>query len=617
MTRRAVPTRPLGIVLTVLLVLPSAQASGVGVLSPVPTAEIQGGPHDRLGTTVDVDRDLAIATSLEYPGYVTVHERDGNTWHEATRLDARRTRPLVGAALHDGEVGTVTSGEYGTRLRIHERGDGGWAVTGSLDLDHVEDVRVGPVDVSSQVLAFGRPRAGDEAGQVVAWLRGVGTCTFDGDRDGDRMGIAVDVQGRRVLATERGQQTQAVHVLRVEADPWDDCRFVHRTTLPAPSDGTGTADAACDLHADPASWALEGTIRPHYIAQSGDTIAVATTHGLGPVRIYTLGDDGWRCEQAIPTASELYPEEIALDGDRLAVHLEATADDDRVHIYERHRTVEGPVWTRTQAVRALDVEVPRPVGPSFGEGLALSGGNLIVGAPEATLDEEGRAYIHDLREAGLPDGDVDDDGVPAPEDNCPTDPNPAQTDEDGFVLGDACDPAADDRVLFEDGFDDGEVDLVNWTTGGNVDEDDGCGTASGPRALHGRHGGSATLHVPYYAASGTLEFDIRLGSGPSWTDPGCHGPTPTVTLRTWELHDPDDAGRTLATFEGDAATEWTHVTIDLPGTGGSIAQLTWDGGAGGDGDWAIDNVVVRSDAEDVVTGAVEGGGATLDGWTWL
>lgn len=37
-------------------------------------------------------------------------------------------------------------------------------------------------------------------------------------------------------------------------------------------------------------------------------------------------------------------------------------------------------------------------------------------------------------------GDIDNDGVPDQQDNCPLHPNPDQTDTDGDGLGDVCDP---------------------------------------------------------------------------------------------------------------------------------------------------------------------------------
>lgn len=55
--------------------------------------------------------------------------------------------------------------------------------------------------------------------------------------------------------------------------------------------------------------------------------------------------------------------------------------------------------------------------------------------------EEAWARIHEMGHAG-PLSDLDDDGVPNENDNCPTTANPQQTDSDKDGEGDACDPVA-------------------------------------------------------------------------------------------------------------------------------------------------------------------------------
>jgi hypothetical protein len=67
--------------------------------------------------------------------------------------------------------------------------------------------------------------------------------------------------------------------------------------------------------------------------------------------------------------------------------------------------------------------------------------------------------------------DADGDGVPDALDNCPSVPNPDQTDADGDGLGDACDPDDDN-----DGVSD-EVDVCPHTSSGAIVDSSGCSIA--------------------------------------------------------------------------------------------------------------------------------------------
>jgi len=76
--------------------------------------------------------------------------------------------------------------------------------------------------------------------------------------------------------------------------------------------------------------------------------------------------------------------------------------------------------------------------------------------------------------------DWDNDKVYDPQDNCPKDNNPLQTNTDGDSLGDACDPDDDNDGILDDG-DTNNVDFDHPCSGGaTANCDDNCGKVPNP-----------------------------------------------------------------------------------------------------------------------------------------
>jgi NDP-sugar pyrophosphorylase family protein len=91
-------------------------------------------------------------------------------------------------------------------------------------------------------------------------------------------------------------------------------------------------------------------------------------------------------------------------------------------------TRRGTVLTEQATLTASDAAV----ADQFGSSVALAGDTAVIGADEGDLS--GSAYVFSLL------FDSDGDGVSDDVDNCPTVPNPDQSDSDGDGHGDACVP---------------------------------------------------------------------------------------------------------------------------------------------------------------------------------
>jgi YVTN family beta-propeller protein len=103
--------------------------------------------------------------------------------------------------------------------------------------------------------------------------------------------------------------------------------------------------------------------------------------------------------------------------------------------------------------------------PPAGNVTVLNSDTLSVAGTVATAQGAWSVGVRDIDGGGLPDSDGD--GIANNVDNCPTVPNPDQTDSDGNGIGDACEPLPVDTD--GDGIDDSED---NCPTTANPDQED-------------------------------------------------------------------------------------------------------------------------------------------------
>lgn len=127
------------------------------------------------------------------------------------------------------------------------------------------------------------------------------------------------------------------------------------------------------------------------------------------------------------------------------------------------------------------------VGERAATELAYGNGRLIAGGLTTTNFWTPSAEAKRLRAnmivylaTTVMDGDIDDDMIPDPEDNCPRVYNPGQTDSDGDGIGNACDPV-DGNDIDADGVPNARDNCVSVANPAQADRDgDGIGDACDP-----------------------------------------------------------------------------------------------------------------------------------------
>lgn len=325
--------------------LPPAEDRDIGVL---------------FGSSVAVDGDTVVvgapgaSTAESKPGAAYVFTRDGDTWAYQAKLTTDEVR---------------RGGNLGKAVAI----DGDTVAVGAPD-DHVGDNNVQGV-----VYAFERDGDTWSPGQRIVAAEGSSFANF---------GTSIAVDGDTVVIgspnmTIGGQFRQgAVYVFTRADDGWAEQRIL------TPSDAAPEVAFGTSVDLD------EGTI---VVGASGPALDFLVSHGSAYV--FTGADAQW-AEQAklAPTDAHVnnrFGTSVAIDGDAVVVGAPYQGQTAGVDLQKGSAVVftrDGDGWTQQRKLVAKTTAQ----GDHLGTSVDVSGGDVIVGAPDADSGDtarQGTAYV--------------------------------------------------------------------------------------------------------------------------------------------------------------------------------------------------------------------------------
>lgn len=393
----------------------------------------------QFGTAVAISADTIVVGApydggIEQPlGAAYVFARDGAAWVEQAKLTADGEPweafgvavAISGDTAAVGRLADTSTGMDSGATHVFVRDANVWREQDKLLSDGASfNDRFGfALAIDGDTLVVGAPGDDDEtanAGAVYVFVRAAeqwlpqAKLTSPRAADSGNFGQAVAISGDVIVVGEPYSWT-----VRPADDAWS--AYVFRR------DGESWSHEATLLPADSAVTEEFGFA----VAVSGDTAVVnARTHSP---HVFAFDGSDWALQPPLPPTPPMIAESLALDDAWLVVASPGDITPAETYGSALAFRNRSGVWHADAEL--LPEDPPQNSEHQYGYAMAVSGDTAVVGVLNDTTDlsSPGEAYVYTL----VPD--LDGDGVPDVDDNCPETANADQADVDDDGIGDACD----------------------------------------------------------------------------------------------------------------------------------------------------------------------------------
>lgn len=244
------------------------------------------------------------------------------------------------------------------------------------------------VGISGDIAAVGAAFDGGGRGSVSVYTRGNGTWPYQATLTAaeslvsDQLGYFTEVHGNQVFAgspshgTDMGPYPGAVFVFTQDGSNWSETQVIEATP---PIDG--------------------GYFGARF-AVDGATLLVSGTDGNGQAIVYVFADEGGQWTQTgtlQPSEGGDFGSHISISGDVAVVGADAGMNGSGVQTGVAYVfTRSGNTWTETTRLESASSFF----GAQFGMSVSVSGGTIVVGAPNEVVGSVHQGAAHVFQNIG-------------------------------------------------------------------------------------------------------------------------------------------------------------------------------------------------------------------------